>query len=195
MKSFDALGLSEEVVKTITEMGFETPTPIQEQAIPILLKGDTDLVGLAQTGTGKTAAFGLPLIELVDTSNKTTQALIVAPTRELSVQITSDLENFSKATRSLNIVTVYGGASISDQIRKVKRGAQIIVATPGRLIDLLSRKVVDLTAIKFVVLDEADEMLNMGFQEDIDRILERMPADRRTWLFSATMPRSVQPNH
>ncbi|MGB4974228.1 MAG: DEAD/DEAH box helicase, partial [Cyclobacteriaceae bacterium] len=153
MKSFDALGLSEEIVKTITEMGFETPTPIQEQAIPVLLKGDTDLVGLAQTGTGKTAAFGLPLIELVDTGIKTTQALIVAPTRELSVQITSDLENFSKSTRSLNIVTVYGGASISDQIRKVKRGAQIIVATPGRLIDLLSRKVVDLTAIKFVVLD------------------------------------------
>lgn len=192
MKSFDALGLSEEVVKTITEMGFETPTPIQGQAIPILLKGDTDLVGLAQTGTGKTAAFGLPLIELVDTSNKTTQALIVAPTRELSVQITSDLENFSKATRSLNIVTVYGGASISDQVRKVKRGAQIIVATPGRLIDLLSRKVVDLTAIKFVVLDEADEMLNMGFKEDIDEILSTTPKQKKVWLFSATMPREVR---
>ncbi|MCB0492998.1 MAG: DEAD/DEAH box helicase [Cyclobacteriaceae bacterium] len=192
MKSFDALGLSEEIVKTITEMGFETPTPIQEQAIPILLKGDTDLVGLAQTGTGKTAAFGLPLIELIDTGNKTTQALIVAPTRELSVQITSDLENFSKSTRSLNIVTVYGGASISDQIRKVKRGAQIIVATPGRLIDLLSRKVVDLTAIKFVVLDEADEMLNMGFKEDIDEILLTTPKHKKVWLFSATMPREVR---
>ncbi|HRK53161.1 MAG TPA: DEAD/DEAH box helicase [Cyclobacteriaceae bacterium] len=192
MKSFDALGLSEEVVKTITEMGFETPTPIQEQAIPILLKGDTDLVGLAQTGTGKTAAFGLPLIELVDSGNKTTQALIVAPTRELSVQITSDLENFSKSIKSLNIVTVYGGASISDQIRKIKRGANIIVATPGRLIDLISRKVVDLTAIKYLVLDEADEMLNMGFKEDIDEILSTTPKEKTVWLFSATMPREVR---
>lgn len=192
MKSFDALGLSEEIVKTITEMGFETPTPIQEQAIPILLKGDTDLVGLAQTGTGKTAAFGLPLIELVDSGNKTTQALIVAPTRELSVQITSDLENFSKSIKSLNIVTVYGGASISDQIRKIKRGANIIVATPGRLIDLISRKVVDLTAIKYLVLDEADEMLNMGFKEDIDEILSTTPKEKTVWLFSATMPREVR---
>ncbi len=192
MKSFDALGLSGEVVKTITEMGFETPTPIQEQAIPILLKGDTDLVGLAQTGTGKTAAFGLPLIELVDSSNKITQALVVAPTRELSVQITSDLENFSKSVKALNIVTIYGGASISDQIRKVRRGAHIIVATPGRLIDLLSRKVVDLSAIKYVVLDEADEMLNMGFKEDIDEILITTPKEKKVWLFSATMPREVR---
>lgn len=192
MKSFDALGLSGEVVKTITEMGFETPTPIQEQAIPILLKGDSDLVGLAQTGTGKTAAFGLPLIELVDVGNKTTQALIVAPTRELSIQITSDLENFSKSVKAINIVTVYGGASISDQIRKVKRGAHIIVATPGRLIDLLSRKVVDLTSIQYLVLDEADEMLNMGFKEDIDEILSTTPEDKKVWLFSATMPREVR---
>lgn len=192
MKSFDDLGLSGAVVKTITEMGFETPTPIQEQAIPILLQGDKDLVGLAQTGTGKTAAFGLPLVELVDSSNKTTQALIVAPTRELSVQITSDLENFSKSVKSLNIVTVYGGASISDQIRKIKRGAHIIVATPGRLIDLLSRKVVDLTAIKYLVLDEADEMLNMGFKEDIDEILSTTPKHKKVWLFSATMPREVR---
>ncbi|MEQ8304797.1 MAG: DEAD/DEAH box helicase [Cyclobacteriaceae bacterium] len=192
MKSFDALGLSQEIVKTITEMGFETPTPIQEQAIPILLKGDTDLVGLAQTGTGKTAAFGLPLIELVDASSKQTQALIVAPTRELSVQITSDLENFSKSVKSLNVVTVYGGASISEQIRKVKRGANIIVATPGRLIDLLSRKVVDLTAIEYVVLDEADEMLNMGFKEDIDEILSTTPKGKKVWLFSATMPKEVR---
>lgn len=192
MKSFDALGLSGEVVKTITEMGFETPTPIQEQAIPILLKGDTDLVGLAQTGTGKTAAFGLPLVELVGAGDKSTQALIVAPTRELSVQITNDLENFSKSIKALNIVTVYGGASISEQIRKVKRGAHIIVATPGRLIDLLSRKVVDLSTIKFVVLDEADEMLNMGFKEDIDEILLTTPEDKKVWLFSATMPREVR---
>ncbi len=192
MKSFDALGLSGEIVEAIRQLGFETPTPIQEKAIPILLQGDTDLVGLAQTGTGKTAAFGLPLIELVDEKNRSTQALIVAPTRELSVQITSDLERFMQKVKRLNIVTVYGGASISDQIRKIRQGAQIIVATPGRLIDLLSRKVVDLTHIQFVVLDEADEMLNMGFKEDIDDILSTTPDSKKVWLFSATMPREVR---
>ncbi|MBS1951080.1 MAG: DEAD-box ATP-dependent RNA helicase DeaD [Cytophagales bacterium] len=192
MKSFDALGLSGELVEVIRQMGFENPTPIQEKAIPVLLQGNTDLVGLAQTGTGKTAAFGLPLLELVDANIRSTQALIVAPTRELSVQITNDLERFAKGFKDLNIVTVYGGASISDQIRKVKRGAQVIVATPGRLIDLLSRKVVDLTQIKFVVLDEADEMLNMGFKEDIDEILSTTPDTKNVWLFSATMPREVR---
>jgi ATP-dependent RNA helicase DeaD len=192
MKSFDSLGLSGELVESIRQLGFETPTPIQEKAIPVLLKGDTDLVGLAQTGTGKTAAFGLPLIQLIDANNRNTQALVVAPTRELSVQITSDFERFTKNVKDLNIVTVYGGASISDQIRKVKRGAQIIVATPGRLIDLLSRKVVDLHNIQFVVLDEADEMLNMGFKEDIDEILSTTPDSKRVWLFSATMPREVR---
>ncbi len=192
MKSFESLGLTGELVENIRQLGFETPTPIQEKAIPVLLKGDTDLVGLAQTGTGKTAAFGLPLIDLIDANNHSTQALVVAPTRELSVQITSDFERFSKNVKDLNIVTVYGGASISDQIRKVKRGAQIIVATPGRLIDLLSRKVVDLRNIQFVVLDEADEMLNMGFKEDIDEILSTTPESKRVWLFSATMPREVR---
>jgi len=192
MKSFDALGLSGQLVETIRQMGFETPTPIQEKAIPLLLQGNTDLVGLAQTGTGKTAAFGLPLLELVEKNDRNTQALILAPTRELSVQITSDLENFAKGIGSLNIVTVYGGASISEQIRKIKRGAQIIVATPGRLIDLLSRKVVNLTTIRFVVLDEADEMLNMGFKEDIDEILSTTPSEKKVWLFSATMPREVR---
>jgi ATP-dependent RNA helicase DeaD len=192
MKSFDALGLSGEQVEVIRQMGFETPTPIQEQAIPILLDGNTDLVGLAQTGTGKTAAFGLPLIQLVDDSDRSTQALILAPTRELSVQITTDLEKFSKTVKNLNIVTVYGGASISEQIKKVRRGTQIIVATPGRLIDLLARKVVNLTTIKYVVLDEADEMLNMGFKEDIDEILSTTPAEKNVWLFSATMPREVR---
>jgi len=192
MKSFEALGLSGELVEAIHQLGFETPTPIQEKAIPILLQGDTDLVGLAQTGTGKTAAFGLPLIELVDEKNRATQALIVAPTRELSVQITSDLDRFMQKVKRLNIVTVYGGASISDQIRKIRQGAQIIVATPGRLIDLLSRKVVDLTHIQFVVLDEADEMLNMGFKEDIDEILSTTPDSKKVWLFSATMPREVR---
>jgi ATP-dependent RNA helicase DeaD len=192
MESFDGLGLSGQLVEVIRQMGFESPTPIQEKAIPILLKGNVDLVGLAQTGTGKTAAFGLPLLQLVNESDRSTQALIVAPTRELSVQITSDLERFSSSIMSLNIVTVYGGASISDQIRKIRRGAQIIVATPGRLIDLLARKVVDLTTVRYVVLDEADEMLNMGFKEDIDEILSTTPKDKNVWLFSATMPREVR---
>ncbi|MBK8292019.1 MAG: DEAD/DEAH box helicase [Flammeovirgaceae bacterium] len=192
MESFDGLGLSGQLVEAIRQMGFESPTPIQEKAIPILLKGNVDLVGLAQTGTGKTAAFGLPLLQLVDDTNRTTQALIVAPTRELSVQITSDLERFSSSFMKLNIVTIYGGASISEQIRKVRRGAHIIVATPGRLIDMLSRKVVDLSSIKYVVLDEADEMLNMGFKEDIDEILSTTPKEKNVWLFSATMPREVR---
>lgn len=192
MKSFESLGLSGHLVEAIRQLGFESPTPIQEKAIPVLLKGNIDLVGLAQTGTGKTAAFGLPLLELVDESLRSTQALVIAPTRELSVQITNDLENFSKSFKRLNIVTVYGGASIRDQIVKVKRGAQIIIATPGRLMDLLSRKVVDLTSVKYVVLDEADEMLNMGFKEDIDEILTTTPADKNVWLFSATMPREVR---
>lgn len=192
MESFDGLGLSGQLVEVIRQMGFESPTPIQEKAIPILLKGNVDLVGLAQTGTGKTAAFGLPLLQLVNESDRSTQALIVAPTRELSVQITSDLERFSSSIMKLNIVTVYGGASISDQIKKIRRGAQIIVATPGRLIDLLTRKVVDLTTVKYVVLDEADEMLNMGFKEDIDEILSTTPKEKNVWLFSATMPREVR---
>ncbi|MFM7856930.1 MAG: DEAD/DEAH box helicase, partial [Flammeovirgaceae bacterium] len=178
MKSFDALGLSGQLVEAIRQLGFENPTPIQEQAIPILLQGKTDLVGLAQTGTGKTAAFGLPLLDLINESNRTTQALILAPTRELSVQITNDLENFSKNVKDLNIVTVYGGASISEQIKKVKRGAQIIVATPGRLIDLIERRVVNLGTVQYVVLDEADEMLNMGFKDDIDQILSGTPDEK-----------------
>ncbi|MBN8653051.1 MAG: DEAD/DEAH box helicase [Cytophagales bacterium] len=192
MKSFESLGLSGQLVESIRQLGFETPTPIQEKAIPILLQGNLDLVGLAQTGTGKTAAFGLPLLELVNENNRATQALVIAPTRELSVQITNDLERFSASFKKLNIVTVYGGASIRDQIMKVKRGAQIIVATPGRLMDLLSRKVVDLTAIQYIVLDEADEMLNMGFKEDIDEILSTTPEEKNVWLFSATMPREVR---
>jgi ATP-dependent RNA helicase DeaD len=192
MESFEGLGLSGQLVEAIRQLGFENPTPIQEKAIPILLKGKVDLVGLAQTGTGKTAAFGLPLLQLVDESNRSTQALIIAPTRELSVQITTDLERFSSSFMKLNIVTVYGGASISDQIKKIRRGAQIIVATPGRLMDLLSRKVVDLSSIQYVVLDEADEMLNMGFKEDIDEILSTTPKEKNVWLFSATMPREVR---
>jgi ATP-dependent RNA helicase DeaD len=192
MKSFETLGLSRGLVESVQLIGFETPTPIQEKAIPVLLNGDRDFVGLAQTGTGKTAAFGLPLLDLVDDSSTSTQALVLAPTRELGLQITNDLENFSEKFKSFNIVAVYGGASISEQIRKVKKGAQIIVATPGRLIDLIDRKAINLSAIRFVVLDEADEMLNMGFKEDLDKILSYTPDDKKTWLFSATMPREVR---
>ncbi|CAN5142377.1 DEAD/DEAH box helicase [soil metagenome] len=192
MKSFDALGLSPGLVESVSLLGFETPTPIQEKAIPVLLKGSRDFVGLAQTGTGKTAAFGLPLLELIDVDVKHTQALVLAPTRELGMQITSDLETFTEKFKSFNIVAVYGGASISEQIRKIKRGAHIIVATPGRLIDLIERKTINLSTIKYIVLDEADEMLNMGFKEDIDKILSFTPEDKSTWLFSATMPREVR---
>jgi ATP-dependent RNA helicase DeaD len=192
MKNFQALGLSAGLAEAVQLIGFETPTPIQEKAIPMLLKGDRDFIGLAQTGTGKTAAFGLPLLELVDEQSSSTQALVLAPTRELGLQIVSDLENFSENFKRLNIVAVYGGASISEQIRKVKRGAQIIVATPGRLIDMLGRKAVNLSTVRYVVLDEADEMLNMGFKEDIDEILSKTPDTKITWLFSATMPREVR---
>lgn len=192
MKSFEALGLSKGLVESVLQIGFEIPTPIQEKAIPVLLKGNRDFVGLAQTGTGKTAAFGLPLLELIDADSRHTQALVLAPTRELGLQIASDLENFTEKFKAFNIVAVYGGSSISEQIRKVKRGAQIIVATPGRLIDLIDRKAINLGTIQYVVLDEADEMLNMGFKEDLDKILSFTPDEKNTWLFSATMPREVK---
>jgi ATP-dependent RNA helicase DeaD len=192
MPSFDALGLSGAILKNIVALGFETPTPVQERTIPVLLKADRDVVALAQTGTGKTAAFGLPLIELCSASEHHTQALVLAPTRELCMQITNDLAKFSANVKSLNVVAIYGGASISEQIRQVKRGAQIIVATPGRLMDMMERKVIRLRAIRFVILDEADEMLNMGFKEDIDTILAETSEEKRVWLFSATMPREVR---
>lgn len=190
--SFQSLGLSAKLLETVQSLGFETPTPIQAQAIPILLKDDRDLVALAQTGTGKTAAFGLPLVELCDANIRNTQALVLAPTRELCLQITNDLHNFSSKVKDLNIVAVYGGASIAEQIKKIRKGAQIIVATPGRLMDLMDRKVVRMEQIRFAILDEADEMLNMGFQEDIDTILADTPEEKRVWLFSATMPRDVR---
>lgn len=180
------------MVQAIRKLGFEQPTPVQLKAIPVLLEGNQDVVALAQTGTGKTAAFGLPLVDLIDDFDRTTQALVLAPTRELCLQITNDFGNFSKSVKQLNIVPVYGGASIAEQIRRVKKGAQIIVATPGRLMDLLSRKVVNLADIRFVVLDEADEMLNMGFKDDIDHILSHTPDEKNVWLFSATMPREVR---
>jgi len=192
MNQFQELGLSEGLIKTITDMGFETPTPIQVQAIPLLLKNDTDLVGLAQTGTGKTAAFGLPLVELIDIKERHTQALVVAPTRELCLQITKELGLFAKHLPKLYIVPVYGGADIRNQIKDIRRGAHIIVATPGRLRDLIRRRAVDISKINYVVLDEADEMLNMGFKEEIDDILSNTSDDKLTWLFSATMPSEVR---
>ncbi len=192
MNSFEALGLQGDLLKGIQDLGFETPTPIQEQSIPVLLTGTRDFIGLAQTGTGKTAAFGLPLLSNLDFNSRQTQALILAPTRELCMQIGKDLEHFATYLRGVHIVCVYGGASIVNQIRDVKRGAQIIVATPGRLLDLISRKAVDISTVNFVVLDEADEMLNMGFQEDIDDILSNTPDQKNTWLFSATMPQEVR---
>lgn len=189
---FLELGIRHDIVNAITELGFENPTPIQEQSIPVLLTGSNDFVGLAQTGTGKTAAFGLPLLELLDFEENYPQALILCPTRELCLQITNDLKNYSKNMNNVNVVAVYGGASISDQLRQIKRGVQIVVATPGRMLDILNRKAIDFSQVQFVVLDEADEMLNMGFQEDIDSILSTTPEDKKTWLFSATMPSEVR---
>jgi len=192
MSSFEALGLRAETLKSLADIGFTTPTPVQEQAIPLLLKTEKDVVALAQTGTGKTAAFGLPMLEYLDPQDRTIQSLVLAPTRELCVQIAKDLERFSANLKGTRIVAVYGGASIRDQIRDIQRGAQIIVATPGRLLDLIGRDVLDLSTVDVVVLDEADEMLNMGFQEDLTEILEKTPEDKRTWLFSATMSSDVR---
>lgn len=190
--NFEVLGLSKPVLRAIAELGFESPTPIQEQAIPVMLGGNQDVVALAQTGTGKTAAFGLPLIDLLDFNQRHTQALILAPTRELCMQITRDLQSFSKHTGGAHVVAIYGGASIEGQIREMRKGPQIVVATPGRLVDMIERGVVDLTRIDFVVLDEADEMLTMGFKDDLDLILSQTPEEKNTWLFSATMPNEVQ---
>jgi len=192
MNAFEALGLNESLVKAITDLGFETPTPVQEKAIPILLSGTTDFIGLAQTGTGKTAAFGLPLLQLIEPADRHVQALIVCPTRELCLQITNDLETYKKHSRGIFTEAVYGGASIMMQIRSLKKGVHIVVATPGRLIDLIERKAIDLQKVKYVVLDEADEMLNMGFRDDIDFVLKNTINRESTWLFSATMPPEVR---
>jgi len=193
LSNFSKLGLSDSVIEIVSKLGFEKPTPIQEQAIPMLLSKDpTDFIGLAQTGTGKTAAFGLPLIELIDADNNATQALIMAPTRELGQQTAKQLVDFSKNNRKLNVEVVYGGAAITNQIKALKKPTQIVVATPGRLLDLIKRKAIRLDNVKYVVLDEADEMLNMGFKEDIDKILSFTLDDRVTWLFSATMPAEIR---
>jgi ATP-dependent RNA helicase DeaD len=192
MNAFEALGLNEHIVQAVTDMGFETPTPIQEQAIPVLISGTQDFVGLAQTGTGKTAAFGLPLLHLINPADKYPQALIVCPTRELCLQITNDLSDFRKHSKGMAVEAVYGGASIMEQIRNLRKGVQIVVATPGRLIDLIERKAIDLQKVKYVVLDEADEMLNMGFRDDIDFVLKNTINRESIWLFSATMPPEVR---
>src|SRR5947209_8227170 len=192
MATFEELGLQENLLKAVGELGFTQPTPIQEKAIPVLLSGTKDLIGLAQTGTGKTAAFGLPLLQLIETNKKFPQALIVCTTRELCLQIVNEMEQFKKYMSFINVVAVYGGSSISMQIRDIKRGVQIVVATPGRLIDLIERKAINLEDIKYVVLDEADEMLNMGFQDDIEFILKNTPNRESTWLFSATMPTEIR---
>lgn len=193
MNNFQKLGLAESTVEVLDKMGFKTPTPVQEKSIPLLLSEDpTDFIGLAQTGTGKTAAFGLPLVDLLDIGNDATQALIMAPTRELGQQIAKQLKDFAQSKPRLNVEVVYGGAAIVNQIKALKRPTQIVVATPGRLLDLMKRKAVKLDQVKYVILDEADEMLNMGFQEPIDEILSHTPENRVTWLFSATMPPEIR---
>ncbi len=191
MNGFEQLGLKDELVRAVTELGFENPTLIQQQAIPLLVGEDTDLVGLAQTGTGKTAAFGLPLLHKIDFSLRNAQALIICPTRELCLQIASDLKEYSRFFKGASVAAIYGGASIEQQARQIRQGAQVVVATPGRLIDMIQRRMVNISEVKIVVLDEADEMLNMGFKEDIDDILHNVPEEHQTWLFSATMPREV----
>lgn len=186
------LGLSTELLNAVAEMGFEKPTPVQSRIIPLLLAEDNDIVCLAQTGTGKTAAFGLPALEYLDLKSDKTQVLVLSPTRELCRQITQDLMSYSKYRPETKIVSVYGGANIVSQIRALKKGAQIIVATPGRLLDILKRGEADLSHVRSLILDEADEMLNMGFKEELDAILELLPAERRSLLFSATLPKEVE---
>ena len=186
------MGVSEEIRRAITELGFESPMPVQEEVIPYLLGSNNDVIALAQTGTGKTAAFGIPVLQRLDPTSRDTQALILSPTRELCLQIADDLKDFSKYMNGINIVAVYGGTSIENQIRSLRHGAQVIVATPGRLIDLMNRGKANLEKVYNVVLDEADEMLNMGFTESINEIFEGVPADRNTLLFSATMSREIE---
>ena len=191
-KTFAELGVNDQLVKSVTDLGFTHATEIQERSIPVLISGTKDFIGLAQTGTGKTAAFGLPLIQLIDAAAKHPQALVVCPTRELCMQIVNELTLFKKHVTGIQVLAVYGGTSIGMQIRDLKRGVQIVVATPGRLIDLIERKAINLEQIEYVVLDEADEMLNMGFQDDIEFILKNTPNRESIWLFSATMPPEIR---
>ena len=189
--NFQELGLSKNVLKGIGQLSFTNPTPIQERVIPLILAGTMDIVGLAQTGTGKTAAFGLPLLEKIRMDDNRPQALILCPTRELCIQITSDIEAYAKCIKGFSVTAVYGGAPIQNQIRSIKKGTHVIVATPGRLLDLLNRKAVNISKAKFMVLDEADIMLHMGFKDELDAILARVPQKRQALMFSATMPKGV----
>lgn len=191
MQKFIETGLNPNILKAIEELGFVEPTPIQTKTIPELLQNGNDLVGLAQTGTGKTGAFGLPVIQLVDTSDNDVQALVMCPTRELCLQITKDIKAYSKYTEGLNVTPVYGGSDIRTQIKALKRGSQIVVGTPGRLNDLINRNILHLNNLRWLILDEADEMLNMGFKEDLETIIEQTPEKKQTLLFSATMPDSI----
>ncbi len=191
MTKFKALGLEQPLLDAIADLGFDIPSEIQEKTIPILLEDETDLVALAQTGTGKTAAFGFPLIQKIDPNSRTTQGLILSPTRELCLQLTNELQLYAKYIKGINIVAIYGGASITEQAKQIKRGAQIVVATPGRMKDMIGRRIIDISKIDYCILDEADEMLNMGFYEDIQDILSNTPSEKSTWLFSATMPKEV----
>ena len=189
---FTDLGLNPMILQALEEIGFETPTPVQSKTIPHLINSDKDLIGLAQTGTGKTAAFSLPIIQQMDTNNQSVQALILCPTRELAIQITKDIEKFIKYTNRASVTTVYGGARIDTQIRALKKNPQIVVGTPGRVNDMIKRKILKINAINWLVLDEADEMLNMGFKEELDEILKTTPGDKQVLLFSATMDRSIR---
>ena len=190
--TFEELNLDENVLQAVKDLGFESPMPVQEKVIPVLLSGDKrDVVALAQTGTGKTAAFGLPLIQKVDISNRSIQYLILSPTRELCLQISDDLASFAKHKPDIKLAAVFGGASIDRQIQKIKKGVQIVSATPGRLVDLIERGIVDLSKVQTVVLDEADEMLNMGFRDELEAILKETPKQKNTLLFSATMPKEI----
>ena len=191
MNTFLSLGIEKHLLNAINDLGFETPSEIQQKTIPKLLSTECDLVALAQTGTGKTAAFGFPMLQKIDIKSRTTQGLILSPTRELCLQITNELKLYGKYCDGLNVTAIYGGASITDQAKNIKRGSQIIVATPGRMKDMISRRLVDISKIDYAVLDEADEMLNMGFFEDIKSILSHTPENKSTWLFSATMPKEV----
>ena len=198
MSSFKEKGLNENILKAISELGFETPTPIQEKTIPTIIESTRDLIALAQTGTGKTAAFGLPIMNNINTEEKSVQALILCPTRELCMQIANDLVKFAKYTKKLGIVAVYGGTSMGPQINELKGNAQIVIGTPGRTLDLINRKALKVNHIKWLVLDEADEMLTMGFKDDLESILSRTNPERQSLLFSATMPdgvRSISKNY
>ena len=192
MSTFKELGLNDKIIKALTDLGYENPTPIQSQSIPQVLNSNTDLKAFAQTGTGKTAAFSLPILEQIDCKNYETQAIILSPTRELAVQIANNIDEFSKYLDGLKVLAVYGGANIDEQIRKLKKGVQIIVGTPGRTVDLIKRKQLKLENIKWLVLDEADEMLNMGFKDELDQILAVTPKEKQTLLFSATFPQEVE---